>query len=229
MAIALIVAGGQGLRMQQTVRKQYLELDGRPVLYHTVKVFASCPSISSIVLVVPPDDLVFCKQKIVDCMGAKTDIRLVGGGRERQESVYNGLVAIAPDADEIVVIHDGVRPFVEQSHIEACVEQACVYGAAILAVPVSDTIKLSDDAGHVKQTVDRTHLWSAQTPQAFRYGLIRAAHDMAVAENLKATDDASLAEARGIPVKLVPGSRTNIKITTPEDLVLASVLIRNRG
>lgn len=226
MAIALIVAGGQGLRMQQPVRKQYLELDGRPILYHTVSVFEKCTAITSIVLVVPPDDLTFCKQKIVDSMCAKKEICLVGGGVERQASVYNGLLAMEVDSREIVVIHDGVRPFVQTKQIEDCIHAASDYGAAILAVPVSDTIKQSNPRGHVEKTIDRQGLWAAQTPQAFRYGLIRESHDYAIRTHLKATDDASLLEARGLPVKLVAGSKINMKITTPEDLELATVLIK---
>lgn len=225
MAIALIVAGGQGLRMQMDVRKQYLNIDGRPVLFHTLSVFERSTAIDSIYLVVPQDDIDFCRQEIAAPLKSTKNICVVAGGEERQKSVYNGLAAMSADPDHIVVIHDGVRPFVQIEHIEACIHAAMGCGAAVLAVPVSDTIKQSDSAGHIEKTIDRRRLWAAQTPQAFRYGLIREAHDFAVKSNMTVTDDSALIEARCHPVKLVPGSRNNIKITTPDDLVFAQALL----
>lgn len=231
MAIALIVAGGQGLRMQMEVRKQYIQFNGQPVLFHTLCVFDRSPAIESIFLVVPRDDMAFCRENIVASLQSPKEIRLVEGGDERQQSVYNGLAAISCDPDEIVLIHDGVRPFVQLNHIEACVEAAKYVGAAVLAVPVSDTIKRSDADGTIEKTIDRNRLWAAQTPQAFRYGLIRNAHDGALKSGMAVTDDSALIEASRHPVKLVAGSRNNIKITRPEDLDLASALfaVRSEG
>lgn len=226
MAIALIVAGGQGLRMQMAVRKQYLELEGRPVLQHTLMVFDRCKLIDRIILVVPPSEDSYCKKMIVEPACLSKDIRLVQGGAERQDSVYNGLVSVDPGANEIVVIHDGVRPFVEEHHISNCIQAAQDFGASVLAVPVSDTIKHSDHNGCIDKTIDRNNLWAAQTPQAFRYNLIREAHDLAIKNHIRGTDDASLVEAQGYAIKLVQGSRNNIKITTQEDLVFASSLIQ---
>jgi 2-C-methyl-D-erythritol 4-phosphate cytidylyltransferase len=225
MAIALIVAGGQGLRMQMTVRKQYLDLRGRPVLHHTLRVFDESPVIDRIVLAVPSSDLEFCLRTLVPDAGLVREVRVIEGGAERQQSVYNGLCAMEADPEDIVVIHDGVRPFVEPGHIEDCVRCARENGAAILAVPVSDTIKRADADGNIAQTIDRHGLWAAQTPQAFRYHLIRTAHDDAARRGLSATDDAALLEMKGLRVTLVPGSRNNIKITTPEDLLLAEALM----
>lgn len=227
MAIALIVAGGQGLRMQMAVRKQYLEIEGKPLLHHTLTVFDRCAAIDRIILVVPASDRDFCRQQIVETAGLSGDVLLVDGGEERQQSVHNGLRAMTSDLDDIVVIHDGVRPFIEERHIIDCIQAALACGASVLGVPVSDTIKQSDADGHIKRTIDRSHLWVAQTPQAFRYGLIRKAHDDAERQGMRATDDASLVEALGLPVTLVPGSRKNIKITTKEDLAFVSSLIVN--
>ena len=225
MVIALIVAGGQGLRMQMDVRKQYIQIDGRPVLFHTVSVFERCPAIDSIFLVVPQGDIDFCKREIVEPLQSTKAISIVAGGDERQQSVYNGLIAMPADPDQIVVIHDGVRPFVQVNHIEACIDAAKDCGAAVLAVPVSDTIKQADSEGHIEKTIDRKCLWAAQTPQAFRYGLIRDAHDVAAKTHMAVTDDSALIEAQCLPVKIVPGSRNNIKITTPDDLVFASSML----
>ncbi|GAB6094584.1 2-C-methyl-D-erythritol 4-phosphate cytidylyltransferase [Desulfatiferula olefinivorans] len=225
MVIALIVAGGQGLRMQTAVRKQYLLLNGRPVLHHTLRVFDRTTVINRIVLVVPSSDLDFCRRTLVPEACPARDVLVVEGGAERRQSVYNGLCAMDAAPDDIVVIHDGVRPFVEPGHIDDCVRNARETGAAILAVPVSDTIKRADEAGNTAQTIDRLNLWAAQTPQAFRYCLIRSAHDDAARRNLTATDDAALLDMQGRSVKLVHGSRNNIKITTPEDLLLAEALM----
>ncbi|MBU1169453.1 MAG: 2-C-methyl-D-erythritol 4-phosphate cytidylyltransferase [Proteobacteria bacterium] len=227
MAIALIVAGGQGLRMEMSVRKQYLELEGTPVLQRTLMVFDQCSDIERIVLVVPPPDEEFCRTTIVQSINMTKEVLLVGGGLERQQSVYNGLLSLNIENDEIVVIHDGVRPFVDSRHIIECIHAAMDCGASVLGVPVSDTLKQLDSLGYVEKTIDRETLWAVQTPQAFQYGLIKAAHDRAVDIHIRATDDASLVEAMGRPVKLVLGSRNNIKITTRDDLVLAAALMKD--
>lgn len=222
---AVIVAGGKGLRMGMDVRKQYLLLDGIPVLAHTLRVFDRCPAVTDICLVAPFFDLDYCRQAVVDVVSPSKPVLMVAGGDERQHSVYNGLQSLETAPDDVVVIHDGVRPFVDSGQILECVETAHRTGAAILAVPVSDTLKLSDGQGTVDRTLDRNKIWMAQTPQAFRYGLIREAHDRAVAENIMGTDDAFLVERLGGKVALVQGSRNNIKITTPEDMDLARSLM----
>lgn len=224
---ALIVAGGKGLRMNLSVRKQYLEFEGLSVLGHTLKVFDACPVIFDICLVVPGPDMDFCQQSIVTPLSLSKPCHLVPGGDERQQSVYNGLQSLSLDPPDLVVIHDGVRPFVKDQHIRDCVESAKVCGAAILAVPVSDTLKLDDGGAMIEKTLDRRKIWAAQTPQVFAYELIRKAHETALRNNIRATDDASLVENLGKKVKLVQGSRNNLKITTQEDIFLARNLIRD--
>lgn len=224
---AIIVAGGKGLRMQMPQRKQYLELNGIPVLAHTLKIFDACSLISEICLVVPAKDHDYCLNFIVNPLPPSKSIRLVSGGNERQQSVYNGLKSLVMEPDDFVVIHDGVRPFVTDQHIKDCITSARECGAAILAVPVSDTLKIADDHGMIKKTLDRNRIWAAQTPQAFSFELILEAHETAIKKNWKGTDDASLVEAIGKKVRLVQGSRHNIKITTQEDILLARNLLRD--
>ena len=223
---AIIVAGGQGLRMETAVRKQYLELDGIPVLQHTLRVFSMCPVISDICLVIPHSDHDYCREFIVSPLGSLKPVHLVSGGDERQQSVYNGLKSLNLSEDDIVVIHDGVRPFVSCSSITECSETAKHWGAAILAVPVSDTLKISGQGSLIEKTLDRNKVWAAQTPQAFKFGLIQRAHQSAISNHFTGTDDASLVEALGAPVKLVTGNRYNLKLTTQDDLLLASGLLK---
>jgi 2-C-methyl-D-erythritol 4-phosphate cytidylyltransferase len=211
---AIIVAGGQGLRMQMPQRKQYLELDGLTVLGHTLKKFDTCPFISDICLVIPGEDHDYCLNSIIKPLSPSKQIRLVSGGSERQQSVYNGLKAMDLKQDDVVLIHDGVRPFVTHQHIKACIDSAVECGAAILAIPVSDTLKIADDLKMIEKTLDRNRIWAAQTPQAFSFGLIWQAHLTANSNNFLGTDDASLVENLGIKVRLVQGSRNNLKITT---------------
>lgn len=226
---AIIVAGGQGLRMQMPQRKQYLELDGLPVLAHTLKKFVTCPLISDICLVIPSEDHDYCLNSIIQPLSPLKPIRLVSGGNERQQSVFNGLKAIDLKPDDVVLIHDGVRPFVTHQHIKDCIDSAIECGAAILAIPVSDTLKMADDCGMVEKTLDRYRIWAAQTPQAFSFGLIWQAHETAILNNVLGTDDASLVENLGKKVRLVQGSRNNLKITTQEDVLLARNLLRNNN
>lgn len=224
---AIIVAGGQGLRMRMPQRKQYLELNGIPVLAHTLKTFDACSLISEICLVVPVKDHDYCLNSIVNPLSPSKPIRLVSGGDERQQSVYNGLKSLVMTLDDIVVIHDGVRPFVTDQHIKDCIAFARECGAAILAIPVSDTLKIADDQGMIEKTLDRNRIWAAQTPQAFSFGLIWEAHETAIRQNWRGTDDASLVEALGQKVRLVQGSRNNLKITTQEDVLLARNLLKD--
>ena len=233
MAVALIVAAGQGVRMGGKVKKQYLALAGRPLLSHSLEVFDLCPKIEAIFLILPPDDIDFCRENILTPLDPLKKIHLVSGGAERQDSVYNGLRAIDDvDADgrengsDIVIIHDGVRPFVTGRQIEESVAGAISAGACILGVPVSDTLKRVGPAGVIDRTLERDTIWFAQTPQAFRRDLIREAHDHARQTGYRATDDASLVEHLGYPVSIIPGSRYNLKITRKEDLELAWAILQ---
>ena len=224
---ALIVAGGQGLRMQLATRKQYLRLEGVPILQRTLRVFDHCQAIDDICLVIPETDHDYCLEHVVIPASLSKSCIMIAGGDERQQSVYNGLCSMNASPEDIVVIHDGVRPFISDYHIRACIESAVRYGASLLAVPVSDTLKKIDLNGYIEKTIDREMLWAAQTPQVFQYGLIKRAHDLALKNQVIATDDSSLVETIGGTVKLIPGSRKNIKITTQEDLVIAEILLKD--
>jgi len=217
---AIIVAGGKGIRMGAATRKQYMLLAGKPIVCHTLEVFDACPGIQEIYLVVPPDDLDTCAEKWISFMTFHKAIHLVAGGNERQDSVYRGIQAVSGQGCEVVVIHDAVRPFVNSRMIEDCVAEARISGACIVGMPVMDTAKLVN-SGRIERTLDRNAIWMAQTPQAFDLNLIRTAHEKASSERFKGTDDAMLVERLGHQIRIIPGSRLNMKITTPEDLALA--------
>ena len=221
---AIIVAGGKGIRMGGAVRKQYMLLAGKPIVYHTLEVFDACSCIEEIYLVVPPDDLATGSEKWISSLTLHKKIHLVAGGIERQDSVYRGIQAVSGRQCEIVVIHDAVRPFVSSIMIEACVDNARVSGACIVGMPAMDTAKLVS-SGQIERTLDRNTIWMAQTPQAFDLNLIRTAHEKARLDRFMGTDDAMLVERLGRKVQIIPGSRLNMKITTPEDLALAEGII----
>lgn len=225
MVYAVIVAAGKGVRMNYTTRKQYLELEGVPLLSITLKTFDKCSSIDKIILVVPSGDIEFCMEKIINPADIQKKITPVAGGLKRQDSVHNGLLAV-DEKISTVVIHDGVRPFVNPSSIEECIREAVLHGACILGLPVSDTLKLADGSGYIEKTLERDSVWLAQTPQAFDYSLIKKAHDSARKEGFRGTDDASLVERLGEKVRIIRGSINNIKITTPEDLAIAKVILQ---
>jgi len=226
MVSAIIVAAGKGIRMSDTERKQYVMLSGRPILAYTLTVFDACEEIDKIFLVIPEEDFDFCQQTILLPLGLKTKIKLVAGGTERQDSVYNGLLAIDKPGDSIVIIHDGVRPFIRVEHLTASVNGAKESGACILGIPASDTLKRVDNAGYIDETFNRDSMWLAQTPQSFQLDLIIKAHEQAIQDGYRGTDDALLVERMGKKVKIISGSRYNIKITTQEDLILAKAMIQ---
>lgn len=228
MASAVIVAAGHGKRLQSPVAKQFLEIEGKPLFIYTLEAFARHSRVARIQLVVPPGDISLCRSRLPAKAGLDSDIRITAGGASRQESVYKGLLALEDleDTQGVVVIHDGVRPFVSQELISACIDGAVENGACIAAVPVSDTLKRVDKGNLVTETVARDRIWLAQTPQAFRLDLIKNAFDKAIAEGFTATDDASIVERTGRPVRIIEGSWRNIKITTPADLEIAAHLIK---
>lgn len=211
--------------MQRDRRKQYLKLGGEPVVVRTLRVFDSSVLIDRIVLVVPAEDRAFCRDDVIAVASIEKPVDLVAGGSSRQASVYNGLQAMEAVEDDLVVIHDAVRPFLQASELAACIETAGKTGACILALQAFDTLKQADSDGRVRTTLDRESIWLAQTPQVFRYEQIHAAHARAKQAGIKVTDDAALLEMAGQPVSIVPGSRLNIKITTPEDLALATAIV----
>jgi 2-C-methyl-D-erythritol 4-phosphate cytidylyltransferase len=224
MVYAIIVAAGSGSRFAGPRPKQYLPLAGVPVLIRTLRVFDGCDAVDTLVAVVTSGDSRFVRETLLAEAGLRKPVLLCSGGARRQESVFNGLACI-PEDDSVVVIHDAVRPLVTCACITACVEAARAQGAGIAAVPAWDTLKRVTDAATIAGTLPRDNVWLAQTPQAFRTGLIRAAHRAARAEHFQGTDDASLVEHQGGSVRIVTGSRRNIKITTPEDMALAEALL----
>ncbi len=218
--IAIIPAGGSGRRMGAGQAKQYLRLRGLPILAHTLQAFHDSRFIDEIILVVPETDLPRVRRNIVDAFDFKKISAVVPGGRERQDSVRNGLRAVGEDC-RVVVVHDGVRPFTATGLIRRVVEEARGGRAAVAGVPASDTVKRVNPEGLVLETLDRRELWLIQTPQAFPADMLKEAYCRAGEENYYGTDDASLVERAGYPVVIVPGDSWNIKITTREDLALA--------
>ncbi len=208
-------------------KKPYLELLDRPILAHTIGVFDRSVVIDAIFVIVGETDFDACRSVVIEPYGFQKVGGLVPGGETRQDSVFNGLKALPHDTD-FVIVHDGVRPFVTDEIIFTCLEAAADCGAAVTAVPVKDTIKITDRDEFVVDTPDRSQLWAVQTPQVFRRDVLIEAHQHARREQIQLTDDAALVEQLGLKVKCVMGSYSNLKITTPEDLAVAKTLINNR-
>lgn len=223
---AVVPAAGMGKRMGASINKQYLQLAGKPILAHTLQVFQDCPLIQGIILVTPQDEIAYCRSEVVERYRLDKVLSIVAGGAERQHSVRNGLNALRTLAtdDSTVLIHDGVRPFITPELIERSIAVARENDGALVAVQAKDTIKVVLD-GRVIDTPDRATLWQAQTPQSFAYARIMAAYHRAEADGFLGTDDCSLLEQYGGTIRIVPGSYRNIKITTPEDLVLAEAFL----
>ena len=224
---AIVLAAGQGTRMGGKTAKQYLLLDGRPVLYYALLAFEKS-MVDEIILVAGEKDLPFCRTEIVEKYGFSKVTRIVAGGKERYHSVYQGLKA-AGGAD-YVLIHDGARPFVSDDIISRTIEAVKKEKACVVAMPVKDTIKIANEDHYAIETPNRSKVWMIQTPQAFSYDLILHAYEKVLASgDTMITDDAMVLEkAENIPVKLVQGSYTNIKITTPEDMKIAEIFLKDR-
>lgn len=224
IAAALIPAAGRGQRMGRDVEKQFMQLAGKPLLAHTLARFEATPGIDRIVVIVPPGREVFCDQEIVGAEGFRKVVQIVAGAETRQRSVTAGFRCLGEDVD-VVVIHDGARPFVTPSLIQTSIDLAFQHGSAIVAIPASDTLKRVSVEGMVIETVDRRNLWRAQTPQAFHRSILQRALAHAEGHNLEATDEASLVEALSWPVHIIAGSMLNFKVTTPDDLLLAELVL----
>lgn len=224
---AVVAAAGGGSRMAAGLPKQYLPVAGVPLLARTLMALRASACLDALVLVVPPGDEARCRHAILEPFGLAAEA-VVAGGADRQASVYAGLCA-AGEATDLVLVHDGARPFIAPETIRAAVAAAAEVGAAVVAVPVTDTIKLADQDGRMLQTLERGRLWAAQTPQVFRAALLREAHELALRDGVRATDDSALVERLGHPVRLVPGSPENLKITTTEDLLVAECIARARA
>jgi 2-C-methyl-D-erythritol 4-phosphate cytidylyltransferase len=224
MISAIIVAAGKGKRMDQSINKQYIKLKDKEVLAITLEEFSKVEQVEEIIVVVSPDEVEFCKNNIIDKYNFSKVKKIVCGGKERQQSVYNGLLNCGAETD-IVLIHDGARPFIDKETICKSIEGAKMNGACTVAVPVKDTIKVADSNKIITKTLKRDELYLIQTPQAFRYELILEAHKKALSENALATDDTMLVEALGCKVKIIDGDYFNIKITTPEDLIFGNAIL----
>lgn len=217
--IAIIPAAGQGKRFGAA--KQFQSLGGKPLLLYTLEAFEKCGTVQGICLVVPEQEIKAARTLLA---GLKKVHWIVAGGAERQESVAKGF-RVLPSC-ELVVVHDGARPFVTPDSIEKVIQAAGEWGGAVVGLPLKETVKEIGDDRRVVKTVDRTLLWSIQTPQAFRYEILQRALRQADTDRFVATDEAMLVEKIGQPVKVVEGSPLNIKITTPDDLELAESLLR---
>ena len=228
-SIALIPAAGMGKRMGASINKQYLQLDGLPIVARSISIFENSPLISAIYLVIPVEEIPYCREHVVEACGFRKIVAIVPGGRERHNSVMNGLRAMRGQVedDSVVVIHDGVRPLVTPELLQESIAAARCNDGSLVAVPAKDTIKTVLN-GFVTGTPERESLWLAQTPQAFRFSVIYAAHQAAEQEQFMGTDDASLVERTGGRVKIIHGDYRNIKITTPEDLILAEAFLAAR-
>lgn len=217
---AVIVAAGRGERAGGSVPKQYARIGGEPVLRRTVGVFAAHPAVSTVVAVINPDHEALARQAV-----GPAPVQFVAGGASRQESVYNGLKFLEKLDPEFVLVHDAARPFVTAGIVGRCLDAARRHGAAAAGVPMADTVKKTDGAGLVTGTIARDRLWRAQTPQAFGYRDLMAAHAAAAGQAL--TDDAAVAEAAGLAVAMSPGSEDNFKITAADDLARADRIARS--
>ena len=224
MNVAIIAAAGQGKRMGGTQAKQFLELAGTPIILHTLRPFEHCEVIQEIILVLPAQETAGFLG-IAKKAGLRKLSKIVPGGRTRAESVLKGLLAVRPTTAEIIAVHDGVRPFITSREISETVEAAKSEGAAILVAPATDTIK-EVDRNVVIRTPARSQVRRALTPQCFRYDLLRRAYDQVDVLDPELTDDSTLVERLGVTVTTVEGSSRNIKITGPEDLALAEVLLK---
>jgi len=222
MNTAIIVAAGSGNRFDPNTPKQFVEILGKPIIIHTLEKFEACRSVSQVVLVLPPDEILDFKNQI-EKFGLRKISNVVAGGSSRVESVLNGLNAVDP-ATDVVAVHDGVRPLVSTDDIAAVIEKAHEGGAACLVAFVTDTIK-QVDKGRIIGTLDRKKLRRAVTPQAFRYSILKQAFELADLSS-EITDECMLVERLGQEIAYVEGSLRNIKVTHPEDRILAEALLR---
>ena len=227
-AVAVIPAAGEGKRIGTGISKPYLLLGNKPILAHTLEIFEKCDFIGEIIVVTNKSDKELCRS-ILQKYGLRKVKEMVSGGARRSHSVCRGLKRVKSNCD-IVVIHDGVRPFITRGMIRRSVEGAKRYGACVVGVPAIDTIKRSKEGGFVEKTLKRRGLWLIQTPQTFKYKLLLESYLRAEKNGfVGATDDSSLVEKMGHRVKLIKGSYDNFKITTPQDLLAAEVVLKHRS
>ena len=224
MISAIILAGGKGKRMGAPVSKQFIEIKGKPIIYYTIKKFSENKKIDNIVVVLSKDEVGYFKENILEKYNLKVD-NIVIGGTERQDSVYNGLKSLEDTNTDIVLIHDGARPFISDRIIDDGIKFAQVYGACAPGVMPKDTIKIKNESNFSVSTPERGSLVAIQTPQVFKFNEILECHEKIKINNIVVTDDTMVAEKFCYSVYLYDGEYTNIKVTTPEDLILGEKLI----
>ncbi len=231
--VAIVLSAGKGKRMGGKVPKQYLNLGGKPIIYYSLKTFEES-FVDEVVLICAEGEEEYCRKEIVIKYGFSKVVKIVTGGRERFNSVYNGLMAAS--GCDYVFIHDGARPFVTHHVLDRCLHYVEKYRAAVAAVPAKDTIKIENGDGFVKSTPERSLVWMIQTPQVFDFHLIRDAYEKLIEQEdrlrgagVSVTDDTMVAKMfSDVDAKLVESTYSNIKITTPEDLILAEAILKNR-
>ena len=221
--VAVVPAAGFGARMGSDIPKQYLTVGGVPILVSCLQVLQNVPEIARIILSVPEGDRDLCWRELVKPFGLHKVEQIVAGGPRRQDSVRHGIWAMST-APDLILVHDGVRPFIHEKMVADVIEAAGRVGAAVAAIPIHDTVKRVGADRMIQETVRRDELWQIQTPQAFRFDWLREGHRRAMEQNWEVTDDAAIIERMGYPVSVVEGSCFNIKITRPEDLVFGEAI-----
>lgn len=224
MISAVILAGGKGKRMNSTISKQFIELKGKPIIYYTIKKFNDNKQIDNIVVVLSAEEIEYFKENVLKKYDIRVD-KIIAGGVERQDSVYNGLKSLENSETDVVLIHDGARPFISDRIINEGIKYAKIYGASAPGVMPKDTIKIKDESNFSINTPNRETLVAIQTPQVFNFNEILECHKKIKLDKLIVTDDTMVIENFGKKVYLYDGEYTNIKVTTPEDLILAEKLI----
>lgn len=224
MISAIILAGGKGKRMRSAISKQFIDIKGKPIIYYTLKKFSENKKIDNIIVVLPEDEVKYFKENILKKYELRIN-KIVIGGKERQDSVYNALKSLKNSSTDIVLIHDGARPFISERIINEGIKFAEIYGAAAPGVMPKDTIKVKNEKNFSVDTPNRANLVSIQTPQVFKFDEILECHEKIRYNGEKVTDDTMVVEKYGYSVYIYDGEYTNIKVTTPEDLILAERLI----
>ena len=224
MISAIILAGGKGKRMGSAISKQFIDIKGKPIIYYTLKKFSENKKIDNIIVVLPEDEVKYFKENILKKYELRIN-KIVIGGKERQDSVYNALKSLKNSSTDIVLIHDGARPFISERIINEGIKFAEIYGAAAPGVMPKDTIKVKNEKNFSIDTPNRANLVSIQTPQVFKFDEILECHEKIRYNGEKVTDDTMVVEKYGYSVYLYDGEYTNIKVTTPEDLILGEKLI----
>ncbi len=222
---AIIPAAGKGKRMFHSVPKHFICLEDKPVLAYTIEVFDRCPDINQILVVSRTGEENYCLTEVVEKYGFKKVFKIAIGGDRRQDSVYSGIKELDEDTD-IVVVHDGVRPFVSQKTLSESIKMAMYADGVVTAIPVKDTIKIVGDDRIIRSTPDRSSMWFAQTPQVFKRRILEEAYLRAYNDKFTGTDEASLVERIGYKVSILESTADNIKITTKEDLLFAEVILK---